>query len=181
MNLIKEINLLTNKKMIVWLNFLSVLLLIVFAILAWRVSVRFTPTVSFDRDELYYIIQCFVMFILLILIHEFIHGFFFKVFSPKNKVKYGFKNMMFYATSPKSFYSKRKFYCISLAPFIFVTIGLTLLFLFGVIPSTFYIFLVSFHGAGCTGDFYWAWVLFKSSKDTIIEDTEVGINLYTNV
>ena len=68
-----------------------------------------------------------VAYFILIIIHELIHGAFFKLFDPKGKVKFGFKNGVAYATSPHSFYSKGKFAIILLAPFLGISVGLFLL------------------------------------------------------
>ncbi|MGJ8730804.1 DUF3267 domain-containing protein [Listeria aquatica] len=69
---------------------------------------------------------------LLLLIHEGIHGLFFKLFSETgSKVIFGYKNGLLYASSPNSFYSRNQFIWISIAPFFFITSILTILFFLG--------------------------------------------------
>lgn len=177
MKLIKEINLLTNKKLIIWLNFATIplvfLFLVLFTLLADRVV-----SLSYGSPSLPETIFYLVVFIILIFIHEGIHGIFFKVFNPKGKVKFGFKNGMAYATSPHSLYSKGKFAWIGLAPFVVITTILFILLALKVLPAFYFVLLAAIHGSCCVGDFYWMWLLIRAPKGILVEDTEQGINLY---
>ncbi|TFI90281.1 hypothetical protein CKN61_08280 [Carnobacterium divergens] len=38
--------------------------------------------------------------------------------------------------------------------------------------------LFSMHTAGCVGDFYYLYVLFKKSKGIFVKDTETGMSIY---
>ncbi|GAB1612972.1 MULTISPECIES: DUF3267 domain-containing protein [Mammaliicoccus] len=116
--------------------------------------------------------------IILIFIHELIHGICFKIFQPSKKVKYGYKSGMFYASMPKEIFTRRQFYTIALAPFVIISIGLLLVLLWLKLSSIIYIF--AFHGAACIGDFYMVQVLYNHQQMKYIEDTDVGINLYTD-
>ncbi|EUJ33789.1 putative zinc metallopeptidase [Listeria floridensis FSL S10-1187] len=120
-----------------------------------------------------------MLLFLIFIIHEGIHGIFFKVFGGTNsKVRFGFKNGMLYATSPNSRFSKKQFLCISLAPFVVITIVLTVLLVLGILPRMVFVFLAAIHGGGCVGDFYWTYLLSEEPENIEVEDTESGFNIY---
>ena len=111
-------------------------------------------------------------------IHELIHGLFFKAFAPDRPVKYGFHWYALSATSPGTKYSKGKFLWIGIAPFVFITLGLSGLFALGFLTIPSYIFLASMHTAGCIGDFYFCILLLLAPKGILVEDTGVGMVFY---
>lgn len=179
--LVKEMNLMDNRKVIISLNVASIVLLPLFFFLFSHLSniLGFIGKNQIFKGNLVaFLVLTLALFFALLPIHELIHGLFFKVFNRSNKVKYGFKNGMLYATSPNSYYHKLAFGIISLAPFCFITLGLTFLCYLRVLNCPLYIALASLHASGCVGDFYWILLLMRAPKNCIVEDTEVGINLY---
>ncbi|MDG3131792.1 DUF3267 domain-containing protein [Streptococcus suis] len=114
--------------------------------------------------------------------HEVIHGLFFKLFCPENLVKYGikWKSGMAYATSPGSLYTRMQMLVISLAPFVVISFGLTMVASFEWMDVSIYILLATMHAACCAGDFYYAYLLLvKYGKGSIlVEDTENGLIIY---
>lgn len=176
--LLKKINLIENKKLIIWLNVASIPLFILLLFLFQLVPVIANRPIVSEFDILSILLLVVSLFALLI-VHELIHGLFFKMFNPQGQVTFGFKNGMAYATSPHSFYTKGQFAVIGLAPFILITTGLLLLYAGNLIAAETFIFLGALHGSGCIGDFYWAYLLVKSPKDSLVEDTEVGISFYS--
>lgn len=113
---------------------------------------------------------------IVIIIHELIHGLFFKLFSPTGNVKYGYKAGMFYAASPGEVFNKRQFSVIILMPFIAITaILITALFL---MDNTVITILLAFHTGACAGDFYYLYLLGKYESLNFVEDTEVGLTMY---
>lgn len=177
MKLIKEMNLLENKKLILWLNVFSIGLIFAFLPIFGFIAGKIAGDSGGDNDVMGIILGV-VSFFALIVIHELIHGLFFKLFNPKGRVKFGFKNGMAYAASPHSLYSKGRFACISLAPFVLITFSLTLLLSLGVISAFYYVMAASIHGAACVGDFYWIYLILKAPKHALVEDTDQGINFY---
>lgn len=177
MKLIKRVNLIDDKKLIMKLNIVSILLLILFFIL-------FTLLTLWDNLSEKGGINFLGMFIgiisllVIIVVHELIHGLFFKLFNTEGKVKFGFKNGLAYATSPNSFYSKGKFLVILMAPFIIITLLLFFMYLFRLIPPYAFIRLASIHASTCVGDFYFSYLVIKAPKNSCVEDTEHGINFY---
>jgi len=67
---------------------------------------------------------------------------------------------------------------IILAPFVLISLALTLIYCLHILTATSYIVLASFHAAGCAGDFFLAVAILRQKGDIAVEDTEVGINIY---
>lgn len=179
MKLVKEFNLLEDKKILTILNIASIPLILIFAVLFILLSSLTHDLGKIDTDfsGLELLLGVGILFILVV-IHELIHGLFFKVFNPNGKVAFGFKNGMAYATSPNSFYSKWKFIIILLSPFVFITVALYILMLLGVINAIVFTIFASLHASCCVGDFYMTFLVAKQAKGVLVEDTDVGINLY---
>lgn len=87
---------------------------------------------------------------------------------------------MAYATSPGSLYNRMQMLVISLAPFVVISLGLTMLAGLGIMNITLYFMLATMHAASCAGDFYYAYLLLvKFAKENIaVEDTETGLIIY---
>lgn len=188
MTLLKEYNLIENKKVIFWLNIATIPLFLLFFVLFtfiislfWGIN-DFGYTLSIDNqiDSLFPFVLFFVIFFIMIVIHELIHGIFFKLLNPKAKVHFGFKNGMAYATSPNTYYTKNRFIIICLAPFIIITASLLLLLSLGLITEFSFIFYASLHASSCIGDFYWVFLLSRFKGNILVEDTEKGMNVYLN-
>lgn len=123
MKLIKRVNLLDDKKLIMKLNILTIPLLVIFFALFTLLTLdrKLSEEVTID---LMYLVIAILSMAGLIIVHELIHGIFFKLFNKEGKVKFGFKNGLAYATSPNSFYSRWQFLLILLAPFVLITLVL---------------------------------------------------------
>lgn len=118
------------------------------------------------------------LFFIIIIIHELIHGLFFKLFSPESKVKFGFKGGMAYATSPGTVYTRGQFFIIIIMPFIILTsIMITMMFM---LPNPAYKYYIALHTGACAGDFYYCYLILKYKHLSYAEDTEVGMSLYEN-
>ena len=109
MKLIKKINFMEEKKYVIGLNVAGLLLIFPFSMLFAKLTQLIFRADHYDfsgLDLAYLLVFTFI----LVVIHEYIHGFFFKFFGKgKAKVKFGFKNGMAYATSPGTFYHRKDF------------------------------------------------------------------------
>lgn len=184
MTLLKQYNLLENKKVIFWINLASFPLffffILFFSLLIVIISGESDFGFSFNWRETSFMVYLFVLmiFFFLIILHELIHGLFFKVFNKEAKVRFGFKNGFAYATSPDSFYTKGQFIWICLAPFILISSALIILVALDFIPILFFIPVASMHAASCVGDFYWVLILVLKPKTIRVQDTESGMSVY---
>lgn len=183
MMLLYQLDILNNKKVVFWLNILALPLMIVFfLVFSWlAMSLSRVTELSFSISMVEMAVVVLAYFLLLI-VHELIHGLFFKIFNPTNKVKFGvkLKAMMAYATSPGSLYSRKQMFVIGLSPFVGISLGLTVMFALGWLSPLLYVVLAAGHAAGCVGDFYYAYLLLiKFGKEPIlVEDTETGLLIY---
>lgn len=181
MDPIKQYNVLEDKKVIIGLNVAAIPL---FLVGAWFFS-RFTSGeaiyVSFHGDSLgkylLNILIFLVTYIVIITIHELIHGLFFKLFSDTGKVKFGFKNGMAYATNPGTKYIWWQFLIIILAPCVLISLALFFAYQLAWINATFFVAMASIHLAGCVGDLWYALLIMKYG-DKHYEDTEVGFSIW---
>lgn len=181
MKLVKEINIMNNKKIVILLNIFAVLLffpfLYLFAVL--YAVLRGVNEFSFFSEE---ILGVLIAFVFILSIHELIHGLFFKLFQPNRAVKFGikWKSLMAYATSPGSYYKRGQMVIIGLAPFVLISLVLSALAMLGWPSTGFYVLLASVHAASCVGDFYYVYLLlWKYRKINILtEDTETGLRIY---
>ncbi|HEL9629989.1 TPA: DUF3267 domain-containing protein [Streptococcus suis] len=178
-----EVNIMENKKFVWGLNILAAVLIFPFAfafgmIVSWLIA-NGSQYSGLAVSEVWLL---FPLYILLIVVHEAIHGIFFKVFCPENPVKYGFKwkSGMAYATSPGSLYNRMQMLVISLAPFVVISLVLTMVAGFGMMNIILYFMLATMHAASCAGDFYYTYLLlFKFANGNIaVEDTETGLIIY---
>jgi hypothetical protein len=166
----EEINLMTNKKQFFYVNLWSVLVIFPVLLLLFFVD--------FDHFEIFDLFIGFGLFFLIIIIHEWIHGLFFKHYS-KQKVKYKFHGWAASASTPGVFYYKKSYIVIGLSPAVIIN-GILLIIFFLVEPARVMTFiLLAMHFSGCSGDFYVVYKLRKYSKETLVEDTGVGMNLFT--
>ncbi|AEO02731.1 TPA: DUF3267 domain-containing protein [Listeria monocytogenes] len=171
--LIQEINLLENKKLVMNLNIVAIAIVLILTVLGIVFSGGFAITNGFMG-----IIWMFGGYAVAIVIHEAVHGIFFKAFRPEAKVKFGFKNGMAYAGSPGAFYTRAQFFIISIAPFIVLTGLFIFLRFLGVNEAVLYL-IFALHTSGCVGDFYYCILLINQPAGIVVEDTDKGISFYS--
>lgn len=180
----KELNLIDNTKLIKWLNIFSIALLVPLLLIFAYIDVLIQGMESLNSPSIiqqismYHIIVLVILYFATIILHELVHGLFFKLFDRDGNVKFGFKNGLAYATSPNSLYSESKFFIIIIAPFITISLLLMLSLACSVVDSVIFVILAAFHGAACIGDFYWIYLILKEPKGIKVEDTEKGMSFY---
>lgn len=142
MRLLKEIDILHNKMTIILLNILVLPLFFLFLMFFVHFASSSKGLVLGVSDFFYSLL----LSVLLLVIHEGIHGIFFKQFCPQNPVKFGmnWKSLMAYATSPGSLYSRKQMVIISLSPFVVITLMLSIFFMLGWLPAGLYVLLSVF-------------------------------------
>lgn len=172
----EEINLIENtsllSKLTAWSAGLALSSMIILEFILKRNHLLYVET-----NKLKFILDFFLvcgLFVLSLVIHEGIHGFFFKWFGGK-KVTYGFKAGMIYAASFNSFYTRFQYSVIAAAPFIVLS---SLYFILGKAHPIIASLLFSMHTAGCVGDFYYLYILLKKGKGVFVKDTETGMSIY---
>ncbi|MCK1159720.1 DUF3267 domain-containing protein [Streptococcus uberis] len=183
MKIIDKVRLQGNKKLLLLLNLFSLPLTYLFFLLFTQIAIIFKPLINKGTSiNTSGIVTVMGMVMALLVIHELVHGLFYNLFKPKNRIKIGFrlKSMIGYCTSPYSLYPKSQMLVIGLAPFFLLSFSLTLLYCLGILSPFYYIFLAAVHAGGCIGDFYYVYLLvFKfKQKEILIEDTLSGLIIY---
>lgn len=124
-----------------------------------------------------WIVGVIVGFAVSLPVHELVHAAFFKLFGPAGtRVIFGASKGMLYAGCPGTRYARGKMTVILLAPFVVLTCVYVLV---GVVFSNplAAAVLVLLHTSGCTGDFWFAWLIARHPEATLVEDTNTGILL----
>ncbi|MGT2722168.1 DUF3267 domain-containing protein [Streptococcus porcinus] len=183
MKILEDVNVTDNKRLLIFLNLFSLFLFLSFLYFFPLIADAIKPfrSGSIDFDLASFLWTTGLMVFLLVL-HEGIHGIFFKIFQLEGKIKFGvnLKNMVVYCISPNSCYSRMQMIWISIAPFIFITFGLTLLYYLEILSPFLYVILAALHAGGCAGDFYYCYLLgIKYFKLPVMaEDTKAGLIIY---
>ena len=164
-----RIDLKQDKKLLLMLNVLSILIVILF--------LPGFAVIGFSIDLPRYFLMLLGMAILITL-HELIHGAFFKRYY-SGKVQYRFHGFAFSASMEGRYFFKREYLIIGLAPAVILN-PLLLLAVLLVPPSwkavVYLLFII--HFSACLGDYYVAWRMRKDPVDTLVEDTGVGMTFY---
>lgn len=186
LKLVKEYNILEDKKIAFWLNVASFILMVPMFTLFFGVAVVTHPIVQplvfSDIQSLWTIVLPVIILFLVIVVHEGIHGIFFKLFNPKGRVEFGLKGGFAYAVSEGSIYTKGQMNIIGMAPFVIISILFTLAYVFGLMSSVTYVMYAGLHGAMCVGDLWYLYLLTVKHRGTLyVEDTKQGITIYEPV
>lgn len=125
-------------------------------------------------------IALLAVYIVSLPVHELVHAAFFKLFGPAGtRITFGFKSGMLYAGCPGRRFSRGQMTAVLLAPF--ALLSLTYLALGALLGLPFMMLAVFLlHTSGCVGDFYFAWLIARHPEADLIEDTPVGICLWSS-
>ncbi|WP_162921743.1 DUF3267 domain-containing protein [Listeria costaricensis] len=166
----REIHLLENQPLLMRLNMIGIGLFVGILV----VGIWWGPDFSIGLLD---VLLGLALLVALFLFHEVVHGVFFKLFSPRAKIQFGYAKGMLYAGAPGTCYSRIPFFVIAIMPFIVNSLLLVGFFLWGM-NYWVVLFIFACHTSGCIGDFYYVYLLVKAPKGTKIEDTDYGIALY---
>jgi len=125
------------------------------------------------------IVDAIVAVVLVMLIHELVHGVFFWRFTGR-RPKFGIKGLYVYAAAPSDIYFPRNQYlAVGIAPLVLLTlVGLLLMVIVPVVIVPTLILFIAFNAAGAAGDLLmFAWLLYYS-PDTLIQDNNTSVIVY---
>lgn len=125
------------------------------------------------------IIDAVVAFVLVMLIHELVHGVFFWWFAGQRPT-FGVKGLYVYAAAPPEVYFPRNQYIIvGIAPLVLLTlVGLLLMVIVPVVAVSILSLFIAFNAAGAAGDLVMAVRLLSYSPDTLMQDSDTGVIVY---
>lgn len=122
------------------------------------------------------------MQMVVILLHEGVHGLFFKRYAPEGGLRFGFEKGMAYAGCPGAYFSKKAYRVIGLAPLVALSLpSYGMLFVCSVgrlwgYAAVAFVFLLNTSGAA--GDLY-TWSKLRSfPEDSYWLDTDTGCEAY---
>ena len=178
----EEINLAKNKGLAILLNVVGVIvfflsLVLLGSFLRWARPELSTNTVTFKLDLLR-IVGLLASVTLTMLVHEFIHGFFFWLFNRSRPV-FGLRLMYAYAAAPDWFIPARQYWIIGLAPLVLIDM-IGLLFIFfapaGWVPVL--VLLVALNTAGSVGDMFIVSRLLRLSPGSLAKDAGDSVSFF---
>ena len=115
-----------------------------------------------------------------LVVHELVHGFFFRQFAPAGShVSFGanLKLGMLYASAEDIVYTRQQYLVIAIAPSIVVTL-LLLAIGIGLKWPLWTIIVVTAHLSGCTGDWGYVRAIMRDASITHCGDTSWGVEFY---
>jgi hypothetical protein len=116
--------------------------------------------------------------LVMLIVHEAIHGIFFKVFTG-GRVKFAFKGAYAYAAAPDWYLPKKPYMVISLAPLVLMTAGGLLALVW--VPLNWItpiILLLAMNASGAVGDLYVFLLLTHMEHHVLIQDFGEKMNIY---
>lgn len=174
---IQQINLLTNKKQLLTVNGIALLI----AVIMFVGGAFLHPfSIGIVNGAWKILLVKIIIFLLLVVVymilHELVHGFFIKKFSGK-KADYGFGLGYAYAGS-KAYFNKKSYIIIALAPII--VWGIVLLVFNILFPGWFWVIygIQILNVSGAAGDFFVTYKVLKLSKDILVKDSGTSMIVY---
>lgn len=178
---IKSIDLQKDKKLSLFISIFS-LVLAVITILSGMIFVPFTHFIFVDANSsMADVLRPLIVIpfiIIYVILHEAIHGIFFKVFG-KGKLRFGLTLMYAYAGS-EGFYNKKSYTIISLAPVVILGIIIGIITMHSTDKWFWFIYLVQVANiSGAAGDLYVTSLMRKLPEDILIHDDGVSMQMYS--
>lgn len=168
--------------MLVWINIASVPLLILFAFLFIYATRLLRPELwqrgisgAFNLGQ---VASLLLTFVLMILLHEAVHGIFFGLYT-RSMPKFGFKGAYAYAAAPGWYIPRNQYLVVGLAPFVLMSlVGLAIM---PVVPFSWFpalLLLLIFNAAGAIGDFLVVWKVASYPPDAFVLDLGDGFEVH---
>lgn len=177
---IYSVNLQKNKKIAIVLNVIALIIAAVM-IVPMNAFVPISSLFSMENGIINYLIRFFVFIasmIAYICLHELIHGITMKAFGTK-QVKYGFTGLYAFAGS-EDYYDKKSYIIIALAP---VVVFLFVLAVINVLVPLEWFWVVYFlqilNVSGAAGDLFVTFKFSQMPKDILVQDSGVGMTVYS--
>jgi len=125
------------------------------------------------------IVDFIVAFVLVMPIHELVHGVFFWQYAGKRPT-FGIKGLFVYVAAPSEVYFPRNQYLVvGIAPLVLLTlVGLLLMVIVPVVVVPILMLFIAFNAAGAAGDLQMAAWLLSYSPDTLMQDNGSGVIVY---
>jgi len=178
---IKRVDIQKDKKLALLVNIGAILIAIpLFIIGAIITPINYEIVYGNFLSSILTLVYLLVTVLIFCVVHELIHGVFFKLFSGK-KVKYGFTGVYAFAGS-EAYFNKREYLVIGLSPVIFL--GIILLFLTILLTNEWFwrVYLIQIINlSGAAGDIYITRFMSKLPDDVLIKDEGIAMTIYSRI
>lgn len=177
----KRLDLSTNKTVMLWLNIAGAALFFAFGYLFLRLAVVLNPS-GFSGNifpgTLAVIIEILVAYVVVITLHEIVHGLFFWLIT-RERPKFGFKVIYAFAAAPDWYVPRNPYLVIGLAPLVLISLAGILAIPF--VPASYMVvllFALTINASGAVGDILTiAWVLTQPD-DSMVRDEGDAFTIY---
>jgi hypothetical protein len=176
-----------NRRLMVGLNLVGLVLMLFFGFMFLVLMVRLRPGLAqtmvwLEVRSLTVFVRLLVSILLLsigfVVLHEAVHGFFFWLYT-RSRPLFAFHWTYAYAAAPDWFMPRNRFLVVALAPLLIITAaGLLMMLLVPVDWLLAIWFVLTMNAAGAVGDLYIALRLAVSPESTLIQDRGDAITWY---
>ncbi len=186
--LTREINLAKNKSLAILLNIVGLILFILTFVLLIFFALWIRPGLSSGvilnlgiLSSLWLLLGLIVLVAFNLVLHEFIHGFFFWLFTHSKPI-YALHLAYAYAAAPDWFIPVRLYWIIGVAPLVIIdSAGLLLIFVVPVSWILAIVFLITLNTGGAVGDLLILSNLLRVSPACLVNDVGDGVSFFEPV
>lgn len=169
-----KVSLFSNKKALERFALFQLAVIMITILCSYKIAYAYTHII--EQNLILNILFGVIGFVVVAVIHEFIHNLLFRGFSKGNNPIHRFHFGIISTHMPNVYFKKWQYAIIMLTPLVVITTVLSILFLFFSYSSL--IFIGSFHIGYCLLDLYFVMGVLNN-KVKYIEDTEEGLIYYT--
>ena len=175
-----QIDLQKNKRLMLWINLLAMIIAAVLCVVGHQV-VPISQIVETGDGALLTLARLGVLLLgtaLYVVLHEAVHGIFFRLFGRGVKPTFGFTRIYAFAAS-KAYFNRLSYFIIGISPVLLL--GVLLLVLNLWLPAAWFwpIFLIQVTNlSGAAGDFYVSVLLARMPRALLVQDDGVAMRFY---
>ena len=175
-----QIDLQKNKRLMLWINLLAMIIAAVLCVVGHQV-VPISQIVETGDGALLTLARLGVLLLgtaLYVVLHEAVHGIFFRLFGRGVKPTFGFTGIYAFAAS-KAYFKRLSYFIIGISPVLLL--GVLLLVLNLWLPAAWFwpIFLIQVTNlSGAAGDFYVSVLLARMPRALLVQDDGVAMRFY---
>ena len=165
---------------VITLQILGVLFFVIFGLIFSSLAVSLGKLPLYFKFGLSEISSVIVGILLTFVLHELTHGWVMQMFGARPRYGILWKQMMFYATTPRYAYRRNNYVGISLAPFVFIS---TLVVLgMWLLKGTLWVALLgicgSINASGAIGDMWITMIVLRYATTAYVMDERDGIRVF---
>lgn len=182
---VMEIDLVRNRKDIIIVNVISIFLTVMMFFIGFAIYGRdrisdliFTDSYERLNSLIFKSIIIIIFCMIVIVVHELIHGIFMKLFCKECKLNFGYRIFYAYAGS-NAYYGKKAYNIIAVAPLLII--GITALIACCLAPVEWFwvVYMIEIlNVSSAAGDIYVFTIISRMPKDILIRDVGASMTVY---